>query len=109
MHNSILNSTISPSPTIIISHPFLTTQESFVDEALSKLEGESIGDMLDFLSKELIRLEEERRIHAFRYCIIFVAFAASHIFLINDTLFPRQNTVSFNLVHIKLIYGAFST
>jgi len=40
-------------------------KESFVDEALSRLEGESIGDMLDFLSKELIRLEEERRIHAF--------------------------------------------
>ncbi|XP_002131776.2 cilia- and flagella-associated protein 91-like [Ciona intestinalis] len=40
-------------------------KESFVDEALSQLEGDSIADMLDFLSKELIRLEEERRIHAF--------------------------------------------
>ncbi|CAK8694852.1 unnamed protein product [Clavelina lepadiformis] len=40
-------------------------KESGVDEVLSQLEGESIGDMLDFLSKELIRLEEERRIHAF--------------------------------------------
>lgn len=29
------------------------------------MEGESLGDMLDFLSKELIRLQEERRIHAF--------------------------------------------
>ena len=40
-------------------------QENFVDEILSQLEGESIGDTLDFLSKELIRLQEERRIHAF--------------------------------------------
>lgn len=40
-------------------------KESFVDEALSKLEGSSLGDALDFLSKELIRLQEERRIHAF--------------------------------------------
>ncbi|XP_017325120.1 cilia- and flagella-associated protein 91 [Ictalurus punctatus] len=29
------------------------------------LSGEVIGDMLDFLSKELVRLQEERRIHAF--------------------------------------------
>lgn len=36
-----------------------------MDEGLSQLEGESLGDMLDFLSKELIRLQEERRIHAF--------------------------------------------
>lgn len=42
-------------------------QEGNVDEALSSLEGETIGDMMDFLSKELIRLQEERRIHAFRY------------------------------------------
>ncbi|XP_076457468.1 cilia- and flagella-associated protein 91-like [Babylonia areolata] len=40
-------------------------KESLVDEALSGLEGESLGDMFDFLSKELIRLQEERRIHAF--------------------------------------------
>ncbi|XP_071806204.1 cilia- and flagella-associated protein 91-like isoform X2 [Asterias amurensis] len=40
-------------------------KEWFLDEAMSKLEGESAGDMLDFLSKELIRLQEERRIHAF--------------------------------------------
>ncbi len=32
-------------------------QESFVDEGLAQLEGESLGDMLDFLSKELIRLQ----------------------------------------------------
>lgn len=36
-----------------------------VDEALSQMEGDSLGDMADFLSKELIRLQEERRIHAF--------------------------------------------
>jgi hypothetical protein len=29
------------------------------------LEGEAVGDMLDYLSKELIRLQEERRIAAF--------------------------------------------
>lgn len=40
-------------------------QESFVDEILDHLEGASLGDMLDFLSKELIRFQEERRIHAF--------------------------------------------
>ena len=40
-------------------------QECLVDEALSRLEGESLGDMLDFLSKELRRLQEERRLHAF--------------------------------------------
>ncbi|XP_053352971.1 cilia- and flagella-associated protein 91 [Clarias gariepinus] len=35
--------------------------QSFVDG----LSGEVIGDMLDFLAKELIRLQEEKRIHAF--------------------------------------------
>nr|XP_054760069.1 cilia- and flagella-associated protein 91-like isoform X1 [Lytechinus pictus] len=40
-------------------------RESFIDEAMSKLEGAALGDMLDFLSKELVRLQEERRIHAF--------------------------------------------
>nr|CAB3263584.1 protein MAATS1-like [Phallusia mammillata] len=40
-------------------------KEAFVDESLSQMEGETVGDMLDFLSKELVRLEEERRIHAF--------------------------------------------
>ena len=41
------------------------------------MEGDSLGDMLDFLSKELIRLQEERRIHAFSMLaerrVIFVA------------------------------------
>lgn len=40
-------------------------KENQVDEAVSQLEGSSLGDTLDFLSKELIRLQEERRIHAF--------------------------------------------
>ena len=40
-------------------------QESYIDEALGQMEGESMGDTLDFLQKELIRLQEERRIHAF--------------------------------------------
>ncbi|MCJ8732841.1 hypothetical protein PDJAM_G00215890 [Pangasius djambal] len=35
--------------------------QSYVDG----LSGEVIGDMLDFLAKELVRLQEERRIHAF--------------------------------------------
>lgn len=43
----------------------LFLQESQVDEALAKVEGGSLGEMFDFLSKELIRLQEERRIHAF--------------------------------------------
>ena len=48
------------------AHIFLPfTQESLVDEALAKVEGSSLGEMFDFLSKELIRLQEERRIHAF--------------------------------------------
>ena len=36
-----------------------------IDQVLQELEGEAVSDMLDFLSKELIRLQEERRIHAF--------------------------------------------
>jgi len=40
-------------------------QENAVGEVLGSLEGESLGDMLDFLNKELLRLEEERRIQAF--------------------------------------------
>ena len=32
-------------------------KEAFVDEAISTLEGTAAGDMLDFLSKELIRLQ----------------------------------------------------
>lgn len=46
-------------------------QEGDVNEVLSQLEGETLGDMMDFLSKELIRLEEERRIHAFRFLDVF--------------------------------------
>ncbi|XP_070549252.1 cilia- and flagella-associated protein 91-like [Ptychodera flava] len=40
-------------------------KESFVEEAMAQMEGAANADMLDFLSKELIRLQEERRIHAF--------------------------------------------
>ena len=40
-------------------------QESHIDEALSEMEGDSLGDTLDFLAKELTRLQEERKIHAF--------------------------------------------
>ncbi|KAM5125526.1 cilia- and flagella-associated protein 91 [Mantella aurantiaca] len=38
---------------------------SVQEEHLSRLEGEVLSNMFDFLSKELIRLQEERRIHAF--------------------------------------------
>ena len=48
-----------------ISLTYIFSQESIIDKVMSELEGESLGDMLDFLSKELIRLQEERRIHAF--------------------------------------------
>ncbi|KAK3543485.1 hypothetical protein QTP70_023212 [Hemibagrus guttatus] len=44
-----------------LSESRLTQIQSYVDG----LSGEVIGDMLDFLSKELVRLQEERRIHAF--------------------------------------------
>ncbi|XP_056410236.1 cilia- and flagella-associated protein 91 [Hyla sarda] len=40
-------------------------QSSIEDEQLSWLEGGVLSDMFDFLSKELVRLQEERRIHAF--------------------------------------------
>jgi len=40
-------------------------KESLVDEGLAELESTSLGDMMDFLTKELVRLQEERRIHAF--------------------------------------------
>jgi len=40
-------------------------QENGIDEQLSALEGESLGDMLDFLTKELVRLQDERRIQAY--------------------------------------------
>lgn len=39
--------------------------DEHVDEVLQSMEGETVSDMVDFLSKELIRLQEERRIHAF--------------------------------------------
>ena len=32
-------------------------QDSFVEEALSQMEGSTLADMFDFLSKELIRLQ----------------------------------------------------
>ncbi|XP_071988430.1 cilia- and flagella-associated protein 91 [Engystomops pustulosus] len=35
------------------------------DERLARVEGDVLSDMFDFLSKELVRLQEERRIHAF--------------------------------------------
>ena len=40
-------------------------ENDLIDEVLQSLEGEAVSDMFDFLSKELIRLQEERRIHAF--------------------------------------------
>ncbi|XP_017765975.1 PREDICTED: protein MAATS1-like, partial [Eufriesea mexicana] len=40
-------------------------QEDRLCEILNSLEGMTISGMLDFLNKELIRLEDERRIHAF--------------------------------------------
>ena len=43
----------------------MTMQENTIGETMSSLEGESLGDMLDYLTKELVRLEEERRIQAF--------------------------------------------
>ncbi|XP_031219715.1 cilia- and flagella-associated protein 91 [Mastomys coucha] len=38
---------------------------SVVENHLGDLEGRVLADMFDFLSKELVRLQEERRIHAF--------------------------------------------
>ncbi|XP_076799029.1 cilia- and flagella-associated protein 91 isoform X2 [Arvicanthis niloticus] len=38
---------------------------SLVENHLGDLEGRVLADMFDFLSKELVRLQEERRIHAF--------------------------------------------
>nr|XP_037859300.1 cilia- and flagella-associated protein 91 isoform X1 [Chlorocebus sabaeus]XP_037859301.1 cilia- and flagella-associated protein 91 isoform X1 [Chlorocebus sabaeus]XP_037859302.1 cilia- and flagella-associated protein 91 isoform X1 [Chlorocebus sabaeus] len=38
---------------------------SLVENPLAGLEGRALADMFDFLSKELVRLQEERRIHAF--------------------------------------------
>ncbi|XP_004577933.2 cilia- and flagella-associated protein 91 [Ochotona princeps] len=38
---------------------------SLLENHLAGLEGKALADMFDFLSKELVRLQEERRIHAF--------------------------------------------
>ncbi|XP_066472204.1 cilia- and flagella-associated protein 91 [Tiliqua scincoides] len=38
---------------------------SLMEKHLARVEGRALANMLDFLSKELIRLQEERRIHAF--------------------------------------------
>ncbi|XP_062032894.1 cilia- and flagella-associated protein 91 [Lepus europaeus] len=38
---------------------------SLMENHLAGLEGKALADMFDFLSKELVRLQEERRIHAF--------------------------------------------
>ncbi|KAL8202517.1 UNVERIFIED_CONTAM: Cilia- and flagella-associated protein 91 [Gekko kuhli] len=38
---------------------------SMMEKHLAHVEGRTIANLLDFLSKELIRLQEERRIHAF--------------------------------------------
>ncbi|XP_054983722.1 cilia- and flagella-associated protein 91 [Sorex araneus] len=38
---------------------------SLIENHLAGLEGGVLADMFDFLSKELVRLQEERRIHAF--------------------------------------------
>lgn len=37
---------------------------SLVENHLAGLEGRVLADMFDFLSKELVRLQEERRVHA---------------------------------------------
>ncbi|XP_048360403.1 cilia- and flagella-associated protein 91 [Sphaerodactylus townsendi] len=38
---------------------------SMIEKHLARVEGRAIANLVDFLSKELIRLQEERRIHAF--------------------------------------------
>nr|XP_008171397.1 cilia- and flagella-associated protein 91 isoform X1 [Chrysemys picta bellii] len=38
---------------------------SLVENHLARIEGRALVNMFDFLSKELVRLQEERRIHAF--------------------------------------------
>ncbi|CAF0858310.1 unnamed protein product, partial [Didymodactylos carnosus] len=40
-------------------------REEFIDAILQTYEGEAVSNVVDFLSKELIRLQEERRIEAF--------------------------------------------
>nr|XP_045004373.1 cilia- and flagella-associated protein 91 isoform X2 [Jaculus jaculus] len=38
---------------------------SLIEGHLAGVEGKALADMFDFLSKELVRLQEERRVHAF--------------------------------------------
>ncbi|KAG5455133.1 Cilia- and flagella-associated protein 91 [Clonorchis sinensis] len=45
-------------------HQELVIEDAQIDDVLSNLECGSLAEMLDFLSKELDRLTEERRIHA---------------------------------------------
>lgn len=40
-------------------------REWTVEEVLGDVEGQSLGNLADFLTKELVRLQEERRVHAF--------------------------------------------
>ena len=40
-------------------------EETFINQCLDEAAGTNVGEMLDFLSKELIRLEDERSRHAF--------------------------------------------
>ena len=44
---------------------FDSRQESLVDDGVEGPAASLLGTQLDFLNKELIRLQEERRIHAF--------------------------------------------
>ena len=37
-------------------------QESFIDEALSEMEGATVADMFDFLSKEIVRLQVTKKL-----------------------------------------------
>ena len=50
-------------------------QESFVEEALAQMEGSTLADMFDFLSKELIRLQvrnfcDKVLIHSTTSCLV---------------------------------------
>jgi hypothetical protein len=40
-------------------------KEASIEKVIQDLTGDQLGQALDFLSKELVRLQEERRIHAF--------------------------------------------
>ena len=44
-----------------------TTDEHQSNDLIEYLEGATVGDMLDFLSKELIRLRCEQTLHLFAY------------------------------------------